>query len=77
MCAAIAEHGAIHNAAAIGPSNTDRLLYFLDGLYDPLIPENETGIVRANLPCHVVIWNNVSFHHSICVRYGMNPTINT
>lgn len=68
MCAAISNNGIIHHVPTIGPYNTARLLDFLGGLYNALIPENERGVVRPDLPNYVVIWDNVSFHRSLLVR---------
>ena len=64
MCAAISENGVTAHIPLIGPYNTQRLLALLEILYGNLIPEDERGFVRADLPVYVVIWDNVSFHRS-------------
>lgn len=56
------------NATTTGPCNTNWLLQLLDGLYNALISENTREIVRANMPCYVVIWDNKHFHYSNHVR---------
>ncbi|KAJ4919775.1 hypothetical protein JOQ06_024645 [Pogonophryne albipinna] len=49
----------------MGAYNTQRVLAFLDVLYDRLVPPEERDKVRS---VHVVIWDNVAFHHSRDVR---------
>ncbi|XP_051570452.1 uncharacterized protein LOC127450403 isoform X1 [Myxocyprinus asiaticus] len=68
MCAAICGNGVLSHIPIIGPYNTQRLLKFLETLYKDLIPENERGLVRNDLPMYVIVWDNVSFHHSNTVR---------
>ncbi len=41
---------------------------FLDTLYRDIIPENERGLTGDHLNKHVVVWDNVRFHHSDVVR---------
>lgn len=60
-CAAISDHGVLSHIPVKGPYNT-HLLTFLDTLYRVLIPNH------ADLPMYVVIWDNVSFHHSSNIR---------
>ncbi|KAL6477133.1 hypothetical protein MHYP_G00156320 [Metynnis hypsauchen] len=68
MCAAMSENGVLTNIPIIGPYNTQHLVTFLDTLYRDLIPDNERGGVQEDLPKYVVIWDNVSFHHSNTIR---------
>ena len=64
MCAAISEHGVLTHIPLIGPYNTQHLLNFLETLYRALIPDDERGLFREDLPKYVVICDNVSFHRS-------------
>ncbi|KAM4592404.1 uncharacterized protein PAE49_011102 [Odontesthes bonariensis] len=68
MGAAISENGVLTHIPLIGPYNTERLVTFLDALYRDLIPEHERGQIGDDLPKHVVICDNVSFHRSNIVR---------
>ena len=51
-----------------GPYNTERLVTFLDTLYRDLIPEQERSQIGDDLPKYVIVWDNVSFHHSNIIR---------
>lgn len=68
MCAAISENGVLTHIPRIGPYNTQHLLTFLETLYRTLIPDDERGPFRDDLPKYVVIWDNVRFHHSHAIR---------
>lgn len=68
MCAAISEHGVLTHIPLIGPYNTQHLFNFLETLYRALIPDNERGLFREDLPKYVVICDNVSFHRSNIIR---------
>lgn len=68
MCAAILEQGVLTRIPIIGPYNTQHLLTFLDTLNRDLIPDDERGLIRDVLPKYVVIWDNVSLHHSNTIR---------
>ena len=68
MCAAISEHGVLTHIPLIGPYNTQHLLNFLVTLYRALIPDDECGLFREDLPKYVVICDNVSFHRSNIIR---------
>lgn len=68
MCAAISEHGVLTHIPLIGPYNTQHLLNFLETLYRALIPDDERGLFREDLPKYVVICDNVSFHRSNIIR---------
>ena len=37
-------------------------------LYRTIVPENERGLTGDHLSKYVVVWDNVSFHHSHLVR---------
>lgn len=73
MCAAISEHGVLTRIPIIGPYNTQHLLTFLDTLYRDLIPDDERGLIRDDLPKYVVVWDNVSFHRSNTIRQWFAP----
>ena len=68
MCAAISENGVLTHSRLLGPYNTQHLLTFLDTLYRTVVPENERGLTGDHLSKYVVVWDNVSFHHSHLVR---------
>lgn len=68
MCAAISENGVATHIPSLGPYNTHKLLIFLDRLYTDFIPENERGLIGPHLPIHVIVWDNVNFHHSPLIR---------
>ncbi len=68
MCAAISENGVLTHKPRLGPYNTQHLLTFLDTLYRDIIPENERGLTGDHLNKHVVVCDNVRFHHSDVVR---------
>lgn len=68
MCAAISENGILTHIPHLGPYNTQHLLTFLDTLYRDIIPENERGLTGDHLNKHVVVCDNVRFHHSDVVR---------
>ncbi len=68
MCTAISENGVLTHIPRLGPYNTQHLLTFLDTLYRDVIPENERGLTGDHLNKHVVVWDNVRFHHSDVVR---------
>ena len=68
MCAAVSENGVSTHIPHIGPYNTQLLLAFLNTLYRDLITEHERGLVRADLPNYVIVWDNVSFHRNNIVR---------
>ncbi|XDV52533.1 hypothetical protein PO909_021253 [Leuciscus waleckii] len=69
MCAAISEHGVLTHIPLIGPYNTQYLLNFFKTLYRALIPDDERGLFREDLPKYVVICDNVSFHRSNIIRH--------
>ncbi|CAM4623613.1 unnamed protein product [Leuciscus chuanchicus] len=50
MCAAISEHGVLTHIPLIGPYNTQHLLNLLETLYRALIPDDERGLFREDLP---------------------------
>ena len=60
MCAAISRNGVQAHNARLGPYNSERLIEFLDGLYDTLVPNEDTH--------YIIVWDNVRFHHSVAVR---------
>ena len=62
MCAAMNHHGILHRHAHLGAYNTARLLAFLDGLRDLLVPPGQ--IDDPQRIDHVVIWDNVSFQRA-------------
>lgn len=64
MCAAISSAGLVLQKIQIGPHNTERLLLFLDDLYQQLVPEAEREQVGGNMRTFVIAWGNVAFHHS-------------
>ena len=66
MCAAMNHHGILHHHAHLGAYNTARLLAFLDGLRDLLIPPGQ--IDNPQRMNNVVIWDNVSFQRAAQVR---------
>lgn len=68
MCAAMSENGVLTHIPILGPYNTQHLITFLDTLYRDLIPDHERGMMQEDLPAYVVIWDNVSFHHSNTIR---------
>ncbi len=68
MCAAISENGVLTHIPHLGPYNTQHLLTFLDTLYRDIIPENERGLTGDHLNKHVVVCDNVRFHHADVVR---------
>ncbi|XP_007232845.3 uncharacterized protein LOC125799434 [Astyanax mexicanus] len=68
MCAAISNDGVLCHIPTIGPYNTERLIAFLNALYDILIPPQERGLLRPGMPRFVIIWDNVAFHHSRIVN---------
>lgn len=68
MCAAISEHGVLTHIPFRGPYSTQHLLNFLETLYRALIPDDERGLFRVDLPKYVVICDNVSFHRSDIIR---------
>ena len=61
MCAAISNDGLQLQKAGIGPYNTERLIAFIDELYERLTARE---VDRQNLPTYVIVWDNVAFHHS-------------
>ncbi|KAJ4940174.1 hypothetical protein JOQ06_026483 [Pogonophryne albipinna] len=65
LCAAISTQGVLAHIPVMGAYNSQRVLAFLDVLYDRLVPPEERDQVRL---VHVVIWDNVAFHHSRDVR---------
>ena len=67
MCAAISTDGLLLNKSLIGPYNTDRLLAFLHDLYGRVVVGEERDDERRNQPTFVIVWDNVSFHHSPAV----------
>ncbi|KAI2643760.1 hypothetical protein ROHU_027153 [Labeo rohita] len=75
MCAAISNDGVLCHIPAIGPYNTERLIPFLNALHERLIPPEERGLLRAGMPLFIIIWDNVSFHHSRLVNewFGVHP----
>lgn len=66
MCAAMNHHGILHHHAHLGAYNTARLLAFLDGLHDLLIPPGRMDVPHRIH--YIVIWDNVSFHRAALVR---------
>ena len=60
MCAAISRNGVQAHNARLGPYNSERLIEFLDGFYDTLVPNEDTH--------YIIVWDNVRFHHSVAVR---------
>ncbi|XP_071348704.1 uncharacterized protein [Trachinotus anak] len=69
MCAAISNNGVLLHKSQIGPYHTERLLQFLEELYDRLVPEGERGQgeLGGNLLTYVITWDNVAFHHAHAV----------
>ncbi len=66
-CAAISENGMLTHIHHIGPYNIQ--VTNLETLYMTLIPDDERGPFRDDLPkYYVVIWDNVRFHHSHTIR---------
>ncbi|XP_025998210.1 uncharacterized protein LOC113030836 [Astatotilapia calliptera] len=68
MCAAISENGVHTHIPRIGAYNSQHLLAFLDALHRDLIPQNGRDDPGDNRTMYVVVWDNVSFHHSAVVR---------
>lgn len=64
MCAAISSEGVLTHIPTIGPYNTERLITFLDALYQSIVPPEERGQVRPDMSHFVIVWDNVAFHHS-------------
>ncbi len=72
LCAAISHHGVLHHHATLGPYNTQHLLDFLNRLYGSIIQHEAREPGWAEQPQYVVIWDNVSFHRAVLVRYWFN-----
>lgn len=75
MCAAISNDGVLCHIPTIGPYNTERLITFLNAIHERLIPPEERGPLRPGMPLFIIIWDNVSFHHSRIVNewFGVHP----
>ncbi len=68
MYATISQRGVLHRHAILGPYNTMHLLGFLDGLRERVFQLDQREPAQPVQPCYVVVWDNVSFHHSALVR---------
>ncbi len=75
MCAAISQRRVLHRHAILGPYNTMLLLGFLDGLRERVFQLDQREPAQPVQPCYVVVWDNVSFHHSALLRdwFTNNP----
>lgn len=62
MGTAISENGVLMHIPII-----ECLVTFLDTLFRDLIHEQERGL-GDDLPKYVIVWDNVSFHHSNIIR---------